>query len=160
MKNRAVCGWNRRVHSRPRRRSPQCRVCPSASRGGCHWGWWREYRCHLCPCSTLYKSPLSLEKGEKEELNPNSSRLVCDSTKHPQLNRLLTVITHFSLVWQMICSVPLQAQDWRFCVASQKGLHSPAWHRPLSTHTVSSSAFSGGGHSLLLPATCREGQEV
>jgi len=47
--------------------------------------------------------------------------------------------------------LPLHAHDCRFCVASQKGLQSPARHRPMSTHVVLSSAFSGGGHSLLFP---------
>lgn len=62
----------------------------------------------------------------------------------------------FSLVMKTEDDWPLQAQDWRLCMASQKGIHSPLWQRPLSTHTVLSSAFSGGGHSLLLPDTSKK----
>lgn len=49
------------------------------------------------------------------------------------------------------CS-PLHAQDSSRCSRSQKGTHLPSLHLPRSRHTVSSSAFPGGGHSLLLPA--------
>lgn len=50
-----------------------------------------------------------------------------------------------------IVFLPLQAQDRRFCVASQKGLHSPLWQRPLSTQVVLFSALEGGGQWLLSP---------
>ena len=47
--------------------------------------------------------------------------------------------------------VPLQAQECRSRTASQKGIHTPSRHSPLSRHTVWSAAFSGDGHSLLFP---------
>jgi len=46
---------------------------------------------------------------------------------------------------------PLHAHDRRFLSLSQKGTHSPSLHLPMSTQTVSSGAFPGGGHSLLFP---------
>lgn len=48
---------------------------------------------------------------------------------------------------------PLHAQDSSCCSLSQKGTHFPSLHLPRSKHTVSSSAFPGGGHSLLLPGS-------
>lgn len=49
--------------------------------------------------------------------------------------------------------LPLHAQDSSCCSLSQKGTHFPSLHLPRSKHTVSSSAFPGGGHSLLLPGS-------
>lgn len=57
----------------------------------------------------------------------------------------------FFLIYLCIFDSPLQAQDWRLWTASQKGLHSPLWQRPLSTHVVLSLALTGGGQWLLLP---------
>lgn len=51
-----------------------------------------------------------------------------------------------------LCS-PLHAQDSSCCSLSQKGMHFPSLHLPRSKQTVSSSAFPGGGHSLLLPGS-------
>ena len=45
----------------------------------------------------------------------------------------------------------MHAHDRRFFSLSQKGTHSPSLHLPMSTQTVSSGAFPGGGHSLLFP---------
>lgn len=56
--------------------------------------------------------------------------------------------------------IPLQAQDRRFCVASQKGMHSPLRQRPLSTQVVLSSAWGGGGQWLLLPSMEEEEMSV
>lgn len=128
-----------RGDSRPRRRSPRCRVCLCGAAENCHcWGW-RERRCRLFPCSTLYRSAPTLQRGTSFVLNLWGKKK--DDAKHHTF-------------------LPLQAQERRFCVASQKGWHSPLWQRPLSTQVVLSSALEGGGQWLLLPNVDEEQTSV
>lgn len=51
--------------SHSHRRSPQCRVCPSAGKESCRQPGWQESRNHFCPCNTLCRSCQSLQKRNK-----------------------------------------------------------------------------------------------
>lgn len=126
-------------HSRLHHKSPQCRVCLSADRGGCPCHSRKEHIQRSYPCSTPYKSCLSLKMTYKKSKNWN----VCLRRNYQCYQQL---------------SVPLQAHDCRFSTASQNGMHSPFRHRPLSTQMVSLGRFSGGGHSLLRPVRSTEEQ--
>lgn len=110
-----------------------------------HHKWFYDSKSHL----NVFKPRPSEDKRtfpfffQRENTSPEKTTF-----KLFQKPETVPLSTHFNSV---LCHPPLHAHDRRFFSLSQKGTHSPSLHFPMSTQTVSSGAFPGGGHSLLFP---------
>lgn len=128
-------------------------------------------RTDLCPPAQPQQIPsdathacrTACKRGEKGDQQVSFRRRGGGSNPNPEsvstrraVPRLTPRGSHCRLAKRRHVCSPLHAQDSSCCSLSQNGTHFPSLHLPRSRHTVSSSAFPGGGHSLLFPGSTQD----